>query len=1026
MKHPFPLRYTLPFGLLLLGLTLSAIGVTVSYVEIDRRNTALMQQRAAGLGMLVVPDLEEELPRRGRDAGMTIMRRLAVVPQLKTALLCDEAGVILCATREPLVGRKLPEVLAGAAAVVQAARSAKATQFQLTPDHNTLWSAFSLKPDSGSAPLWFCTESDVAAQMAPAIDSLVRRATIMGALILGACAMVWFYFDRTITRRAQSLVDATEALATGRHGSPVLLGGSDELARLGIAFSQAAHHLRVRDETIRLSEERLALAIRASDLGTWDWNIVTGECIDNDTWFRMFGYEPGELPANVSTWNDLNHPEDRARLAGALNAHFEGRTLHFECEHRMRHKSGTWVWVADRGRVTERDATGKPCRAVGTTLDITARKQTESALRASEARFRAIFNTERECVKVVSPDGQLTEINAAGLVLLEASTLAEAQAKPLGDYVAPDFRDSFQRLHGKVMRGESGHLQFEVVGLRGTRRWLDTHAVPLRTDDGRIDAMLGVTRDITERKRTEERLMQAEQEQERHLALLEASLDSLTEGVIVSDLKGNLYYWNRAALNLHGYASLEECRRSLPEFRDTYDFVNFDGGLVPYEQWPLARILRGEVLSNYELRLQNHHKKWEKFFAYSGTLARDVSGQPILAVVSMTDITSRRQLEEQLRQSQKMDAVGQLAGGVAHDFNNILTAIIVRSEMTGLRLELPGDAREALAEIGRLGHRAAGLTSQLLAFSRRSVMQRQHINLSEVVAADAKLLRRLVGEDIQLELRLHPRPLPIYADAGMLGQVLLNLAVNARDAMPRGGRLRIETGEREIGPEEMRVNPDATPGPHACLRIEDTGTGIAPENLARIFEPFFTTKAVGKGTGLGLATVFGIVRQHQGWITVESKLGHGAAFTVFLSIAQPPEPESEADANRAMPRGSETILLVEDEDSVRSSMSWLLRNHGYQVLEADHGHAAVQLWRKEKNRIALLLTDLVMPGGMTGNELAIALQSESAALKVIFTTGYSAEIAGRDLKLQARQGFLQKPFAPSELLTTVRQVLDAR
>ena len=399
-----------------------------------------------------------------------------------------------------------------------------------------------------------------------------------------------------------------------------------------------------------------------------------------------------------------------------------------------------------------------------------------------------------------------------------------------------------------------------------------------------------------------------------------------------------------------------------------------------------------------------------------------------VAMASLVSLTleagERRLLEAQLRQSQKMEAIGQLAGGIAHDFNNILATIIMQAELTAMG-ELPGDSREGIAQIRAAAERAANLTRQLLLFSRRQVMQPRELDLNEIVAHLARMLQRIIGEDVTLQLHLHGAPVVTRADAGMLDQVLMNLAVNARDAMPAGGSLLIATSQRHLRQDRTSLDPDAVAGSYVCLRIADTGCGIGPDVLPRIFEPFFTTKPRDKGTGLGLATVFGIVKQHRGWIEVESREGEGTSFMIYLPAA--PEPAVVASDPPRVPDqrgGDETILLAEDDPSVRALIRSTLAGQGYRVLEAANGADALACWSRHRDEIALLLTDLVMPGGMSGQQLAERLQQEVPALPVVFTSGYSAEIAGRELILKAGENFVQKPFPPSQLLMVVRRSLD--
>jgi CheY-like chemotaxis protein len=313
----------------------------------------------------------------------------------------------------------------------------------------------------------------------------------------------------------------------------------------------------------------------------------------------------------------------------------------------------------------------------------------------------------------------------------------------------------------------------------------------------------------------------------------------------------------------------------------------------------------------------------------------------------------------------------------------------------------------------------------LLAFSRRQIMQTRQVNLNEIVTSLTKMLQRILGKDVRLLLNLHPGVLPTRADPGLLDQVLLNFIVNARDAMPDGGQLTIETGERTFTEAETSALPDTLPGRYVCLRVTDTGCGIAPENLPRIFEPFFTTKEPGKGTGLGLATVFGIVKQHNGSVAVESEVGRGTTFQVFLPATEGAIASADEITAKPNPRGgTETILLVEDEPGVRLLLRTMLEKHGYQVLEAAHGVEALRIWEHYSGPIHLLLTDIVMPEGISGRELAARLLQRAPQLRVIFISGYSADIAGRELVLQEGQNFLQKPCLADHILETVRKSLD--
>jgi PAS domain S-box-containing protein len=428
----------------------------------------------------------------------------------------------------------------------------------------------------------------------------------------------------------------------------------------------------------------------------------------------------------------------------------------------------------------------------------------------------------------------------------------------------------------------------------------------------------------------------------------------------------------------------------------------------------------GNYNEEYRIVCPDMEIRWIRDAAFP---VRNAAGQVERVVGVARDITDHRQMAEQLRQSQKMEAIGLLAGGVAHDFNNILAAMMLQAKLSAGVENTPKEVRDGLQQIHAAAERAANLIRQLLLFSRKQVMQARTLDLNEVITSLAKMLQRIIGEDVHLQLHLHPAPLITRADAGMLDQVLINLAVNSRDAMPGGGQLLIQTTEKNMD-NPAHFHPDATPGRYVCLSVTDTGTGIDPEILPRIFEPFFTTKEPGKGTGLGLSTVFGIVKQHGGFVKVESEPGHGTTFNVFLPASAA---DSESLVRMADPKpcsGTETILLVEDDEAVRTLMRAVLAGHGYQVLEATSGVQAVKLWQEHREAVALLLTDLVMPDGISGQELAVQLAVDKPQLKVIFASGYNGEVARNQVELKAGENFLQKPFPPDQLLETVRRCLD--
>jgi CheY-like chemotaxis protein len=379
-----------------------------------------------------------------------------------------------------------------------------------------------------------------------------------------------------------------------------------------------------------------------------------------------------------------------------------------------------------------------------------------------------------------------------------------------------------------------------------------------------------------------------------------------------------------------------------------------------------------------------------------------------------------------------MEAVGQLAAGVAHDFNNILTIIQGHSDLMLQSHTLQPANEKSVRQISAAARRAGKLIKQLLMFSRKQVMEPRLLNFNDIVNNLLPMLQDLLGESISLQFFPAPDLPALYVDVGMMEQVLLNLVINSRDAMPKGGRLTLSTSQQTLDPVALVLNPEARPGRFVCLTVTDTGCGMDSATLGHMFEPFFTTKDIGKGAGLGLATVYGIMKQHQGWIVVESRVGVGSTFTLFLpdagkgAVPPVPSPDTQTVTRQNMPSGTETILVAEDEPILRELVVNILEFCGYRTYQAETGPAAVKAWQEHRGDIKLLLTDMMMPGGMTGRQLAERLHQDDPGLKVIYTSGYSPGMAGKDIALLEGFNFLAKPYSPGKLAQVVRECLDGK
>ncbi len=779
---------------------------------------------------------------------------------------------------------------------------------------------------------------------------------------------------------------------------------ADYLIRLPAVLDNAFHLTQLKREqaALRESEARyriiselssdFAFALRMNVKGRWMLEWIT------DAFWRLTGYVPGDMSFGIGM-TAIIHPDDRVLVRRTFEALISGQDQVFEF--RMMSKSGRIRWLRCHMRPVWDKDRGGIARIYGAAQDITERKEAEETWQ----RYQLFHQHSRDIILFVRyPDGQILEANRAAAAAYGYSH-EELLALNIRDLHHPETRPL---LTIQMAQANQAGIRFETIHCRKDGSTFPVEVNSYSIPVGEEQMLFSVARDITERKHAEEQLAN-----ERNL--LRTLIDNVPDLIYVKDTQGRFLVANEAIARIMGADGPHGLLGKT-------DFDFYPAELAIQYHSSEQELLRSErpILDREEMIVDSQGRK--KWLSTTKVPLYDREGQMIGLVGMGRDITARKQLEEQFRQAQKMEAIGRLAGGVAHDFNNLLTVINGSSELLLEELDpsdsLAGDVKNILDA----GERAARLARQLLVFSRRQIVETRILNLNEVLLNLGKMLSRLIGEDMRLEMNLDPQLANIRADAGQLEQVVVNLAVNARDAMPQGGTLSLTTANVTLDDAYENAHVGLRSGSYVSLSVTDTGTGMPPEVLQHLFEPFFTTKAEGKGTGLGLATVYGIIHQSEGDIRVYSEVGYGSTFRIYLPRVQEVASEHIEEALKAR-GGSETILVVEDQEPVRRITARMLKDLGYSVLEAADGAAAIQLCRDYPHAINLLLTDVVMPE-MGGKELAEQLTLLRQDLRVLYMTGFSEKAVTHLEAEESDVQIIQKPFSSETLARQVRQILD--
>ncbi|MBI4027395.1 MAG: PAS domain S-box protein [Verrucomicrobia bacterium] len=774
---------------------------------------------------------------------------------------------------------------------------------------------------------------------------------------------------------------------------------------LNLRLSVAERHVqeigkrKQAEENARRSEERFKFVIGQMPGSTWVTDTDLRITSSLGAGLADLGLKPNQL-AGVDLVEFLGSNDPEYLPVAAHRRALRGESASYEQE-----------W---RGRIFQtsieplRDTEGRITGCIGMALDITGLKKAESALRESASRLRAIFETSPECIKLLSPDGTLLEMNRAGLAMMETDSLEQVVGMKMCQIVSPSYRPAFESLLESVARGTSGTLEFEITGFRGTRRLLETHCVPLRDPEGKIVATLGVTRDVTARKYAEDALRESEC---RYRHLFEESKDPF----YITTREGRFVDVNQAWLDLTGYTREEVAGLKVQDvYAKPEDRKKFQAEIE----------LKGS-LRDYETR---HRKKdgSEIVCLNNAGARRDRDGNIVGYQGIIHDVTERRRMEQAMLHAQKLESLGVLAGGIAHDFNNLLAVVLGNIDLALHDLASDSPAREHLKQIEVASHRGAELCKQMLAYSGKGRFLIQPVDLNHLVHEITHLLEVSISKKVVLRFNLAPALPAVEADATQVRQVVMNLVVNASDAIgDKSGAITLSTGLTHADRSQlaqMHLASDLPEGEYVYVEVVDTGCGMDAATKAKIFDPFFTTKFSGRG--LGLAAVLGIVRGHRGAIWIESEPGRGSAFRFLLPclsrasrVRPKPAPPSEEW------HGSGTVLVADDEESFRGLIAQMAGRLGFKVMLAADGKEAVDLFCDHAGDISLVLLDLTMPR-VSGEEAFREIQLVRPGAKVLLMSGYSEEDASGRFAGKGLAGFIQKPFTLDDLRRKIQSALQ--
>jgi len=768
------------------------------------------------------------------------------------------------------------------------------------------------------------------------------------------------------------------------------------------------------EDALQAERRRLADVLEGTRAGIWEWNVRTGETVIDERWAEMVGYTLEELsPTTIETWQEMTHPADLEKAVDLLRRHLRGELDYYECEVRMRHKNGYWVWILDRGKVTKWMEDGRSLLVSGTHQEITKRKNAEKEREENERKIRTIVEHSNELFYIHDAKHSFTYVSPTSEALLGCSP--EELRRKRFDMVTdnPINRKGLEITKTAIRTGEKQDpYLLEVERRDGSIMWLEVDESPVKDVDGNVVAVAGAARDVTAQRHAEERLKASEQR-------FRDLFNAISDVMYTHDLEGRFLSVNPALCSLFGYDEADVVGKKISEFMNLEDAPAFE---TEY----LAQIKERGYHEGTSAYLSNEGKKI--FIEYRNSMIYPESGAPYISGTGR-DVTEKilserkvANLQAHLAQAQKLESIGTLAGGIAHNFNNVLMGIQGRASLMMMEKDPSHPDYEHLKGIEEYVKNATELTRDLLGFARGGKYEVKPTDLNALIKHENRMFGR-TKKEIRVHGKYEEDLWTVEVDQGQIRQVFLNLYVNAWQAMPGGGDLYLQTENVVVSKEQIEALK-VSPGRYVKISIIDTGTGMDEATCQKVFDPFFSTKDTGRGSGLGLASVYGIIQNHGGLIQVSSEKGEGTTFEIYLPASdRQVEKESSEGGQQEIEYGQGTVLLVDDEEMILDVGRMMLEKLGYRVVTAGSGTEAIDLFENERKEIDLVILDMIMPG-MGGGETYDQLKAIDPDVTVLLSSGYSINGQAKEIMDRGCSGFIQKPFAMDELSRKVKGVSD--